>query len=201
MAQQGGILIVLNGASSSGKTSTAQALGAILGTQCVHTGFDDILDRVQPFGPENAGRIGQLLRSMRISWFRLTDGRLRLFKRLHQEVVALVQAGHTVIMDTALMDRRALQDAAARFAPLGGFLIGMKPPLAVSEQWEAARADRPPGQARQHYDLIHAHDIYDLLLDPSKMPPHECARAILQHIQAVPPSAFCRLLDSSFGAQ
>ena len=196
MAQQRGTLIVLNGASSAGKTSTAQALGAILGTQCVHTGFDDILDRAQPFGPEDpAGRMGQWLRSLRITWFRLTDGRLRLFKRLHREVVALAQAGHTIIVDTSLMDRRALQDAAACFASLGGFLIGMKPPLAVSEQWEAARADRPPGHARHHYDLIHAHGIYDLVLDPSQMTPHECAIAIVRRVEEAPPNAFHRLLQ------
>ena len=194
MAQERHTLIVLNGASSAGKTCAAQALLSLLGTRCVYTGLDDILERVGPFGPEATGRVGRLYRSGRIAWFLLTDGRLRLFKRLHREVAALAQAGRDVIVETALMDQRALRDAAERFMPLGGFLIGMKPPLAVSEQWEAARGDRPPGHARKHYDLIHAHGIYDLLLDPSQMTPSECAAAILRRSEGAPPEAFAQLL-------
>lgn len=179
MTTQRNFLIVLNGASSSGKTLTAQALRAQLGASCICTGFDEMLARVQPFGPDHGGMWHGLQRKMRILWFQLTDGRLRLFKQLHREVVAQVQAGHSVIVETALMDTRALQDAAACFAPVGGLFVGMKPPLAVSEEWEAQRGDRPLGQARKHYDLIHQHGLYDLLLDPAQLRPEECAVAIL----------------------
>jgi len=194
MTRTHGVFIVLNGASSAGKTSTAQALPALLGTECVSTSFDHILDRVQPFGPEGGGAAAQLRRLFRIAWFQRTDGRLRLFKHLHRDVVALVLAGKPVILETALMDRRALQDAAACFAPLDGLLVGMKPPLAVSEHWEIARGDRPQGQARKHYDLIHAHGSYDLVLDPSQLTPHACALAIVQRLAGPPPDAFRRLL-------
>jgi chloramphenicol 3-O-phosphotransferase len=53
MAQHGGPLIVLNGTSSSGKTSTAYALQKRIGPMCVRTGLDDILDRAQPFWRED----------------------------------------------------------------------------------------------------------------------------------------------------
>src|SRR5262245_7053231 len=92
------------------------------------------------------------------------------------------------------MDERALRDAAACFAPLGGWLVGMRPPLEVSEQWEARRGDRPVGQARNHYALIHAHGVYDLLLDPSQLSPDECAAAILARLESGPPEAFRILL-------
>jgi chloramphenicol 3-O phosphotransferase len=101
--------------------------------------------------------------------------------------------GRNVIVDTAFMDRRALLDAAECFASLNGFLIGVKPPLEVSEKWEAARGDRNAGQARAHHDLIHAHGIYDLVLDPSQMTPQECAQAILRRVQDSPPDAFQRI--------
>lgn len=193
MTIQRTLLIVLNGASSSGKTLTAQALRAQLGPACVSTGFDDILARVQPFGPDHGGPWHGLQRSLRILWFQLTDGRLRLLKQLHREVVAQVQAGQPVIVETALMDARALQDAAVCFAPVGGLFVGMKPPLAVAEQWEAQRGDRPLGQARKHYELIHQHGLYDLLLDPAQLTPEECATAILQRLAGPPPQAFQQL--------
>jgi chloramphenicol 3-O phosphotransferase len=94
------------------------------------------------------------------------------------------------------MDRRALRDAAECFAPVGGFFIGIKPPLEVSEQWEAARGDRRIGQARAHYDLIHAHGTYDLVLDPSQMTPQECAQAILDQAQGMRPDAFQRIRNA-----
>jgi chloramphenicol 3-O phosphotransferase len=188
-------LIVLNGASSSGKTTIAQILRPLLGEQCIVTGLDDILERLQPFGPENGNFIHKLVRPFRIMWFQFTDGRLKLFKRLHKEIVVHYKVGRNIIVDTALMDRRALLDAAECFAPLGGFFIGVKPPLEVSEQWEAARGDRPTGHARAHYNLTHAHGIYDLVLDPSQMTPQECAWTILNRIQGPPLDAFHLIKD------
>jgi chloramphenicol 3-O phosphotransferase len=194
------VLIVLNGASSSGKTTIAAALQPLLGEQCIVTGLDDILERVQPFGRENGNFIHRLARPLRIMWFQFTDGRLKLFKRLHREVIAHYKAGRDVIVDTALMDKVALLDAAESFAPLGCFFIGVKPPLEVSEQWEAARGDRRVGHARAHYDLIHAHGIYDLVLDSSQMSPKECAEAVLNRVQSSSPDAFQRIRNkTSFG--
>lgn len=193
LPQEIGKIVVLNGASSAGKTLTAQALLPLLGSECKITGLDDILERVRPFGPENRGLFSGIVRTLRIMRFQATDGRLQLFRQLHREVVMLAQTGCPVIVETSLMDRHALLDAAECFAPLNGFFIGMKPPLAVSEQWEAKRTDRPPGQARKHYDLIHAHGIYDLVLDPSTLTPAECAETIMARLNGPTPDAFRRL--------
>jgi chloramphenicol 3-O phosphotransferase len=192
MVQARSVLIVLNGASSAGKTTIARALLSLLGPGCVVTGLDDILARVQPFGPKD-GNV--FLRGIRIACFGFTDGRLRLFKQLHREVAAQSMAGHDVIVETALMDPRALRDAAECFAPLEGWFVGIKPPLDISAQWEAARGDRPRGQARRHYELIHAHNTYDLVLDPSTRMPQQCAAAIVHRLAGSPPDAFRRLLN------
>lgn len=101
-------------------------------------------------------------------------------------------------MDTSLIDPRALRDAAERFAPLAGLFVGAQPPLAVSEQWEAARGARPIGQPRRHDAAIHAHGTCDLTLDPSALSPHKCALAIVRRLTAGPsPTAFRRLLEAS----
>ena len=190
-----GRLIVLNGASSAGKTTVAEALLPLLGPTCLLTGFDDILAREQPFGPEPRTPLDALRRKARIAAFQLTAGRVRLFATLHREVAAQVRDGRDVVVDTALMEPRALRDAAESFAPLDGLFVGVKPPLAVSERWEAARGDRPIGQARRHYDLIHAHGTYDLLLDTSALTPQECAQAIRRRLDAgTRPTAFRALL-------
>ena len=158
------MLIILNGASSAGKTTIANALLPMLEEPRVYTGLDNILERVQPFGPEHGNFFHRLRRPFRVMRFQMTEGRLKLFKQLHREVLSHYQMEKNVVVDTALMDPRALLDAAECFSPLGGWFVGVKPPLAVSEAWESARKDRPAGQVRRHYDLIHAHGIYDLVL-------------------------------------
>ena len=197
MSSRSPVIIILNGASSSGKTLAGQALIKLLGSNCILTGFDDTLERVKPFGAEGGGSWSSFQRILRIMLFQLTDGRLQIFKKLHREVVAQHQAGHDVVVETSLMDRRALHDAALCFSSPNAIFVGMKPPLIVSEEWEAKRNDRPLGQARKHYDLIHAHGIYDLILDPSKMSPEECAATILNHLSEFRPSAFQRILDEA----
>jgi chloramphenicol 3-O phosphotransferase len=197
LTQEIGTIVVLNGTSSSGKTLTAQALQPHLGAGCVVTGLDDILERIQPFGSESGGLLSSVFRMARIVRFQVTGGRFRLFQQLHREVVAMARSGRPVIVETALMEQRALLDAAECFAPLNGFFVAMKPPLEVSETWESARADRPCGQARKHYALIHAHGTYDLELDPSTLTPTACAEAIMRRLSGTPPDTFKRLMAQS----
>jgi chloramphenicol 3-O phosphotransferase len=188
------LLIVLNGASSAGKTQIARALLPMLPTPAIHTGLDDILEREKPFGVEGGSAFNKLQRTLRVIWFGMTDGRLQLFKKLHREAASHCQNRRSVIVETSLMDQRALLDAAQCFAPIGGWLVGVKPPLEISEHWEQGRADRPPGHARRHYDLVHVHNTYDLLLDSSIMTPHEMAVTLLQKVKSSTPHAFKQLI-------
>ena len=196
MSNNSHVIVVLNGASSSGKTLTAQALVKLLNSNCILTGFDDIMERDQPFDVEGTGTLGSIRRAIKIMLFQFTDGRLKLFKKLHREIVRVHQSGHSVILETSLMDKRALRDAAICFSPFNALFVGMKPPLEVSEQWEAKRNDRPMGQARKHYDLIHSTAIYDLTLDPSLMSPEECARSILNYLNESRSGSFQKILES-----
>lgn len=196
MSNESPFIVVLNGASSSGKTLTAQALIKSLNSDCILTGLDDIMERDKPFGVEGNGTLTSIRRAIKIMLFQFTDGRLKLFKKLHHEVVSMHQSGHSVIVETALMDKRALRDAAMCFSPLNALFVGMKPPLEVSEQWEAKRDDRPMGQARKHYNLIHSNAIYDLTLDPSVMSPEECAASILNYLNESRFGSFQKVLES-----
>jgi chloramphenicol 3-O phosphotransferase len=188
------LLIVLNGTSSAGKTLITQALLPMMPAPAICTGLDDILEREKPFGVEGGDAFHKLQRNLRVIWFGMTDGRLQLFKKLHRQAASRFQNQHSVIIETSLMDQRALLDAARCFAPLSGWFVGVKPPLEISEQWERSRGDRPPGHARRHYDVVHAHNTYDLLIDPSTMTAHECAATLLRKIEGKTPHAFKQLI-------
>lgn len=187
-----GWLVVLNGASSAGKTTTAKAMCELVGRNCIVTGLDEFLERAKPFGDEPKNPFESVRRSVLIARFQMMDGRWKLFQQMHREAAALVEQGNNVIVETAFMEARLLTDAAQCFAPVGGYLIGVKPPLEISERWEAARTDRPRGQARRHYEQVHAHGLYDLVIDTSTQTPAQCAQAILERMKT-PPSAFAAL--------
>ena len=190
------VIVVINGTSSSGKTLTAQALVKLLNSNCIVTGLEDILERDKPFDVDGTGTLASIRRAIKIMLFQFTDGRLKLFKKLHQEVVSVYKSGYSVIVEISLMDKRALRDAARCFSPLNALFVGMKPPLEVSERWEAKRNDRPIGQARKHYDLIHSLAIYDLTLDSSLMSPEECAASILNYLNESRFGSFQKILES-----
>jgi len=130
-----GTLVVLHGASSTGKITIVEALRSLVGLACPYIGLDRTLGQAQPFEPQPRTRVDRLRWSMRIVAFRLTDGRVRLTMALHREVATVVCARHhVVVVETALMDQRALCDAAACFAPLGRVFVGLTPLLDVSER-------------------------------------------------------------------
>lgn len=176
-------IIILNGASSAGKTIISNELFKLFLNKPVITGFDDILDR------QNA---------QSSFWDRLTrhlnsNFRVNTFRKLHEEILEHLEADCNVVVDTAIMENIVLKDLSDKLSDQQAFFIGVKPPLEISEKWEKQRGDRPIGQARKHYDLIHQHGIYDLVVDTSQLTPAEAAQQILTHIDKHKPFALRQL--------
>jgi chloramphenicol 3-O phosphotransferase len=194
-------LIILNGASSSGKTFAARALADVFGSNCVVTGFDTFFDEIQPYNRKEKGVTAAFRRAFGHSRFQLTDGRAHMEAALYKEALATHQSGRDVIVETTLLDTRALVAAARCFAPPNGLFVTLKPPMAIAQQWEARRDDRPLGQTRRQYERVYMHDFCDLLLDPSTLTPMACADAILARLAGPPFDAFCRVLAADKAGQ
>ena len=82
MSNKSSVIVILNGASSSGKTLTAKALVKLLNSNCILTGLDDIMERDKPFGVEGHETLAGIRRAFKIMRFQFTDGRLKLFKKV-----------------------------------------------------------------------------------------------------------------------
>lgn len=175
--------IILNGASSAGKTLISTELFKCLGDKTLLTGFDDILDRQNAESNFFSRLIQHFDRNFRTNTFR----------RLHTEILEHLQTGRNVIVETSIMEIVALRDLSDKLSDQQVFFIGIKPPLHISEKWEKQRGDRPIGQARKHYELIHQHGIYDLVMDTSQLTPVEAAEQILTHINKHKPFALRQL--------
>ena len=186
-----GIILLLNGTSSSGKTCTLEALQTMLVEPYLNAGIDKFiwmlperyLDR--PLWDDVLGRA--------------TDAGemgLRLFSGMHHAIATLSRAGLNVVADHVLVEPAWVRECAELFADLPAYLIGIRCPLEVLEQRERGRKDRTLGQARLQFERAHAHGTYDLEVDTSQLGPEECARRIQEHIRQHPPRALRQLRDS-----
>ena len=66
----------------------------------------------------------------------------------------------------------------AVFAPYPLLSVGVRCPLDEVIRREAARRNRTLGQARAHFESVHAHVGYDVEVDTSAANPEACAEVI-----------------------
>jgi chloramphenicol 3-O phosphotransferase len=182
-----GIIIFLNGASSSGKTSILKILQDKLSEPYLDMGIDRFiwmmpkryLDR-----PLWDDVLGEAVHAG-------TSGRI-LFSGMHHAIAAAARAGNNVVADHVFVEEDWVQECAQLFADMSAYLIGIQCPLEILEQRERERKDRTLGQARTQFDVIHKYTVYDLEVDTSVFNPEQCAGQIIERLQS-PPTAFKNL--------
>lgn len=186
-----GKVIILNGASSSGKTSILNELQSLFDEPYLNAGIDKFIwmlpkryldrplwDDVLGLATE-AGEMGS-----------------RLFSSMHKVIQLLSLEGMNVIADHVMVEPKWTEECARLFAPLPAYLIGIQCPLEVLIQREANRKDRTLGQAEAQYPFVHKNVIYDLAVDTSLLSVEDCALQIKEYIDfGKPPHAFRQLAE------
>ena len=174
----GGTVVYLNGATSSGKTTLAEALHGSLPGPWLRVEADRFF--------------GMLSRDHS----RMTNA---VVASVHTFAAGAAAAGLNAVVDGLLTARDWLKDAADKLADHRAFLVAVRCPLEELERREAARGDRRVGAARAQYDFIHAHGTYDLELDTSRASPADCAAQIAALLASgAAPTAFRRLRGSAY---
>lgn len=172
-------IIFLNGTSSSGKTSIARALQAVLDEPYLYLSAD-IRKSLLPPGRENVDwDIAATLDNLRCGFYAC--------------LAVLAAHSNNIITDQAVEKPKWLLRCARAIEGNRAYLIGVHCPLDIAEQRERERGDRSVGLVRGHFDLVHKLGIYDIEVDTSVLSPEECAQKIKQHIASHEPAAFFRL--------
>jgi chloramphenicol 3-O-phosphotransferase len=169
-----GKIILLNGTSSSGKTSIVRALQDRLAEPYLEAGLDKfiwMLPRRYLDRPLWDDVLGLAVTA--------GDAGHRLVAGMHRTILALSEAGLNLIADHVLVEAAWLDECARLFSDPPALLVGVRCPLAVLEERERARKDRTLGQARAQFDAVHAHGRYDVEVDTSVSTAAECAEQIL----------------------
>jgi chloramphenicol 3-O phosphotransferase len=168
-------VIILNGGSSSGKTSIARSLQALLPQPWLAFGIDDFVDALPAkmhsaddgiqFAPDGAVSVGADFRTLEAAWM--------------TGVAATARAGANVIIDDVFLGGTASQQRWEQaLGDVDVLWVGVRCDSAAAAAREAQRGDRTPGMAAQQADIVHEGVHYDLEVDTTDTAPADCAKTV-----------------------
>ena len=181
-----GRIILINGTSSSGKTTLVRKLQGTLPDLWLEMGIDR-------FAYALPGRVqGQLTWPQLFRYVR-PDGRSdgpfsiettplgnRFISGLHATAAALADVGLNVIVDHVILERAWLEECARLWAKLDVLFVGVRCPLEVVLRLELEREEaRTQGQAEAQFEVVHRWATYDIEVDTSVLTPDEAVARIM----------------------
>jgi chloramphenicol 3-O phosphotransferase len=176
-----GRVIVLNGASSSGKSSVGRALLPLLA------------DPWFLFPVDELGAMRSVVHTRVLDDAGISAMLTRTWRGYHRAVAGLVSAGNDVIMDYPLSEAWRLADLVDVLSGFDVTLVDVWCSAAELARRELARGDRPVGLAVSQ-TLVYGHGDRDIVVDSTDSSPQECARVIVEAWGALTgPKAFDRL--------
>lgn len=162
-------LVVLNGTSSSGKTTVARAFQDAAPSVYLNFSIDSILSALPP------SVLARIVTGLPLTDVRLAD-LIRAFYACTRE---LLRMGHDLVIDHAVTARYHAEGLLAACEGHETLIVRVDCPITVIRDREAARGDRLLGVADQQFASIDAWLEYDLVVDTSKQSPSEAAASIL----------------------
>jgi chloramphenicol 3-O phosphotransferase len=178
----GGRIVLLNGTSSSGKTSLAKAMQNAARSQYLHLQLNAFRD-MEPVGYFNPAQ--PELVALRVA---------ALCRAMYAAVLEFAAHGQDIIFDHVLSPdawRYFFED----FEGVESLhLIGVHCPIEELARRERARGDREPGLAQSQIGSVHRDRSYDFEVDTSRAAPAECAGLVLDWLERNPvPTAFDKM--------
>ena len=167
-------VILLNGTSSSGKSSIARALQELLPQQYLNFNIDSILSALP------ASDLQQMKQDTTIT--RAGYDRPTLLRGYHYCLPALLQAGCRLLIDNAWCERDEKRELLTELAGYSVAMIGVQCDIDVAQAREKARVDRAIGLVAWQASLVHQDMSYDLIVDATGIAPQAIAEKLFSHI-------------------
>jgi len=175
-------VIVLNGASSSGKTTVARAFQELAPRLFLNFSIDSILYALPLSAQE------RIARSEDIADLRIRE----LVRAFYACVGKLLDLGHDLVIDHAVTARYHAELLVAAAGAHEVLIASVDCPEQTLRQREAARGDRRLGMASQQQRGIHLWLDHDIQIDTSRMAPEESARVVVEALTGGPHGAIER---------
>ncbi|SEO88917.1 AAA family ATPase [Paenibacillus sp. OV219] len=174
-----GEVILLNGVSSSGKSTIATMLSERLPNYFV-LGFDDL---------------GDLISKMRnykkdpSTWSIINNQNYDLHFItfiLHRLTKVISEYSFNIIIDTVLDAESDAEDFLEQFKDEDVLYVGVHCPLEELERRERVRGDRNIGIAKEQLEIVHKHMKYDVEINTYENSTEECVSKILAALSVKP---------------
>tara|TARA_R100000027_G_scaffold23393_1_gene16952 strand:+ start:11779 stop:12378 length:600 start_codon:yes stop_codon:yes gene_type:complete len=168
------IAIVLNGTSSSGKSSIARSIQKLSAQPVLHASLDTFTDMFDWTSISEEEKCA--CHSVGVSNF-------------HKSLPVLASSKYSLVIDHVFERMDWFRDCFAALTGIQTLFVGVHCPLHVLEARERKRGDRRIGLAKIQFDRVHEKKVYDLELDTSLMSSDRCAGTILERISTQAGSA------------
>jgi chloramphenicol 3-O phosphotransferase len=175
-------VIILNGVSSVGKSSTARALQAITAEPFMHVAMDAFLEMLPAgmFGNPEGYVFETVVDDEGKPCVIIRTGSVleRAMKGMRHAIAAMAGQGINLVVDDVMFGQGEAREYRALLSRFDLRFVGLFAPLEVVEARERARGDRDLGLARWQHDRVHREVTYDLEIDTMASTPAENARRI-----------------------
>jgi chloramphenicol 3-O phosphotransferase len=188
------MIILLNGTSSSGKTTIARRLQEKYPGVLLLYGLDTMVQTAFPekcdYPPydEKAIRVSAIEKDgLQVLKLKISPYMYPVYRTAVHFYKMLSQQGYDLIVDEVLFDTNRITPFFEILSHEKVYFIGVKPEKNVVIRREQERGDRMPGLAAGLYDEVYNPAFtYDLTIDSGIMTPDQSADSILSYIGQTP---------------
>jgi chloramphenicol 3-O phosphotransferase len=164
-----GRIILLNGVSSSGKSTLSKKLVEKL-PDYFHISIDDFDCVIEKMEKRDQNR----LIPVPTEYF------------FHRTIAMFSDKGVNLVVDQVMHDRFTLEDCLETLSEYPVFFVGVHCPLEELERREAVRGDRVIGQAKNQLTFVHQqNERYDINVDTFQDGMEACVDQIIERLAAV----------------
>jgi len=181
--QDSGKIILINGASSAGKSTLARALQAELEEPFWHYSIDHL--RAAGVLPTDR------FTAKEFDWVSL---RPAFFEGFHVSLAAFAGAGNNLIVEHIVETEAWMNRLLDLLLPFDVFFIGLHCPLPELLRREAGRSDKSRAEAQTDYEMVHNHCQYDLELTSTNPVERLIELALPAWRKRTSPSAFDQMI-------
>ncbi|MGM1047294.1 MAG: chloramphenicol phosphotransferase CPT family protein [Bacillota bacterium] len=161
-----GNIILLNGVSSSGKTTLAKELLKKL-PDYFHYSIDDFDIVIEHMEDRENNR----LIPVETAYF------------FHRTIAMFSDKGVNLIVDHVIHDQFTRSDCVKCLSGYPLLLIGVHCPVEELKRREKERGDRRIGQAQEQLEFVHKEEVYDIEVDTFIDGLENCIEKIIQKVQ------------------
>jgi chloramphenicol 3-O phosphotransferase len=183
-----GTILILNGASSSGKTTIARGLQSFHFQSYHHLQLDSFRKMEPPDHWKDWRQQGSEVVDLKLA---------ALCRAMNSALKEYSRHGQNVIFDTELSSRDAWRYLLDDLADLPVLFVGVTCSQAELSERERRRGNRQIGLAASQLDRIHEHKEYDFMVDTTALDANECVAAVGDWLcQSPVPQAFSKMVAS-----